>query len=85
MSEGQETIETIETQTLHAKLCGTGLKEGYSENVVGSYKDITEYCRKNKFEVGHFYDYSDLNTIHGEGYFKFIGSKSEYLVETKTK
>ena len=79
----EETIETIETQTLHAKLCGMGIKEGYSENVVGSYKDISEYCHKHNFEVERYYTYSNLDNIPGEGYFKFVGSKTEYLTENK--
>ena len=41
----QETIETIETQTLHAKIYGIGKKEGYTENVCGTYENITEYCK----------------------------------------
>ena len=80
MSNGkQETIETIETQTLHAKLFGIGIKEGYSENVCGTYEYITEYCKKNNFEVEHYYDYSELDSIPGGGYFKHIGP--DYLVE----
>ena len=72
-NSNQETIETIEGQTLHAILHGINKNEGYSKQVCGTYEDITEYCKKNKFEVGHYYDYAELDNIPGDGYFKFIG------------
>ena len=77
-NSNQETIETIEVQTLHAKLVGINLNEGYVKNICGTYENIIEYCKKNKFKVGHFYDYSELNSIPdyqlGDGFFEYIGS-----------
>ena len=74
MSNGkQETIETIEGQTLHAKLFGIDSNEGHTENVCGIFDQIQEYCKKNNFEVGHYYDYAELDSIPGDGFFKFIG------------
>ena len=73
MSNGkQETIETIEGQTLHAKLIGIDSNEGHTENVCGTYESLTEYCKKNKFEVGHYYDYAELDSIPGDGFFKWV-------------
>jgi hypothetical protein len=84
MSNGkQETIETVETQTLHAKIYGIGIKEGYTENVCGTYENIIEYCKNNKFEVQHYYDYSELDSIPGGGYFKHLGK--DYLIEKNDK
>jgi len=73
MNNKQENTETIENQILHAKLHGIGIKEGYSENVCGIFKNIKEYCDNNSFEVGHYYDYAELDSIPGDGYFKWIG------------
>jgi hypothetical protein len=74
MNSKQENTETVENQILHAKLHGIGKKEGYSENVCGTFKNIKEYCDNNSFKVGHYYNYSDLQTTPGGGYFRHIES-----------
>ena len=66
----QETIETVEGQILHAKLIKPDDKS--IEKVCGSYDEIKEYCHKNNLEVEHFYNYSELDSIPGGGYFKHV-------------